>query len=291
MVLLGLWLTGSLGDFIYDAYQFNQTYYSQFLMNSSVFGMLHDWEAQYRTYLSESLHNPLGVQSCLILVNLCATWVVYRSRGLPVAALYYLFVALSHVRNEGAYYVCSYFGLALIVAWAASAVRAPRKQWQIVVSALFLALLADFAWHVALVYDFSRQPSRPTAEVGIVQALTEPGERIFVAPFDPYIYLDSQRAPASRFTFFFPWQAIDPRIEGELFRDLTTTRPALVVFRSNELVNDRWLVSDYGKRLYEFLLGQGYAPLDASSPAVGDVLVPKDRLMSARERLGLAATS
>ena len=32
-MLLGLWLTGELSDFVYYAYQFNQLYYAQFVMN------------------------------------------------------------------------------------------------------------------------------------------------------------------------------------------------------------------------------------------------------------------
>jgi hypothetical protein len=279
-LLLALWLTGVLPDFVYDAYQFNSAYYSQFVMNSSVTGMLHDWEAQYRTYLLSTLRDPLGIQTALVLANFLATWVVFRTRGPLIAAVYYLFVALTHVRNEGAYYVCSYFSLALVLTYAIGVLRVPPLALRGAIALLTL----NFVVQVAGGYDFSKRPiDRP--EVGIVQALTLPGEKIFVAPYDPYIYLAAQRMPASRYPFYFPWQAIDPRSESAIISDLSTGRPPLVVFHRNELVNGQWRPGEYGAHLYDFLVGEGYAPLDSASSALGDVLVRPDRLVTARERV------
>jgi hypothetical protein len=276
VVLSGMWLTGALPDFLYDAYQFNSSYYSQFLMNSSVLGMLHDWEAQYRTYLLSTSSDPLGIQTMLVVVNFLATWVVFRTRGALVAAIYYLFISLTHVRNEGAYYVCSYFSLALVLGTLRVAPLALRGA---------VALVAlNFVVQAAGTYDFARKPiERP--DVPIVQALTAPGEKIFVAPYDPYVYLAAQRMPASRFPFYFPWQAIDPRSEGSILADLRALRPPIVVFHQNELVNGQWRTGDYGSRLYEFLIGEGYAPLDSTSEPLADVLVRPDRLVTARERV------
>jgi hypothetical protein len=290
LVVLGFLLTGILGEFVYDAYQFNQAFYSQYLMNASVVGMLHDWEAQYRTYLIDSLRDPLGVQSCLVLANVFATWLVYRSRGLPVALVYYLFIALSHVRNEWAYYLESYFSLALALAWAVGQLRrlsAPRPLGGKVAPALVVLLALDFAVQVGFTYDLSTRPARDQTDVDIVLALSSPGDRLFVAPFDPYMYLATDRMPASSLSFYFPWQAIDPRMEARLFDDLASQRPPVVIFRGWERVNDRWLTSGYAQRLYEFLLSQDYAPLDAASPGLGDVLVPRDRLALSRQRLGV----
>jgi hypothetical protein len=290
LVLLGFWVSGILGEFIYDAYQFNQAFYSQYLMNASVIGMLHDWEAQYRTYLVDSLRNPLGVQGCLVLANVFATWLVYRSRGLPAAGVYYLFIALSHVRNEWAYYLESYFSLALAVAWAVGHLRRLPRPGSLVeklAPALVVLLAADFVVQVGLTYDLSARPARDQTDVNVVLALSSPGDRLFVAPFDPYMYLATDRMPASSLSFYFPWQAIDPRMQARLFGDLATERPPVVIFRGWERVNDRWLTGEYAKGLYDFLLSQGYAPLDAASPGLGDVLVPSERLALSRQRLGV----
>ena len=57
-----------------------QVDYSRFLMNPSVVGMFHDWEAQYRTYVLQSLQNPIGIQAVLVLAiswrpsSFCATY-------------------------------------------------------------------------------------------------------------------------------------------------------------------------------------------------------------------------
>jgi len=284
-MLLGLWLTGELPDFVYYAYQFNQLYYAQFVMNPSVLGMLHDWEAQYRTYLQLSLQNPLSVNASLVVANLVAACVVARSRGVLVALIYYLFIALSHVRDEGAYYLCSYFSLALDLVWAIGALRLRSARWQLALPALVLALAANFVVQVGLTYDLSRRAPRTEPDVAIVAAITAPGERIFVVPFDQYVYLAANRMPASVFSYYLPWHAVDPRIEARLRDDLHATRPPVVIFRSNELVNGQWLPKEYASGLYAFLVDQEYVPLDASSALLGDVLVRKDRLVAARESL------
>jgi len=118
-----------------------------------------------------------------------------------------------------------------------------------------------------------------------VAAITAPGERIFVVPFDQYVYLAANRMPASVFSYYLPWHAVDPRIEARLRDDLHATRPPVVIFRSNELVNGQWLPKEYASGLYAFLVDQEYVPLDASSALLGDVLVRKDRLVAARESL------
>jgi hypothetical protein len=73
--------------------------------------------------------------------------------------------------------------------------------------------------------------------------------------------------------FYFPWQALDPRTEGRLLDDLRTVRPPLVIFRKDELVNDRWSPREYGTRVLA-LLEREYVPLDPSS----DILVRRDRV-------------
>jgi hypothetical protein len=272
-----------LADFVFDAYQFNVDDYSRFVMNPSVVGMLHDWEAQYRTYLTLSLRDPLSLQWCLVVGNLLATWVVFRSRGWAIAGVYYLFIALCHVRNEGAYYLCSYFSLALIIAWAISHMRRPAA-WQAVGVAAVALVSGVFLVQVAPELDLSSRPVE-SPHASVVQALTAPGEEILVVPFDPYVYLASGRMPASRLPFYFPWQAIEPRTRDVLMDDLRSGPPPVIIFRGDELVNGQWLPSEYARDLHDFLLGWQYAALDATSPLLGDVLVRQDRLAAAREQL------
>jgi hypothetical protein len=285
LLLLGLGLFGMLGDFVYFAYLFNQSYYSQFVMNPSVVGMLHDWEAQYRTYLQLSLQQPLSVHGALVIANFIGAWIVFRTRGILSAAVYYLFVALCHVRDEGAYYLASYFSLALAIAWAVGTLGQARERWELLVKAGAVAATTVFVVQVARTYDLSARPPRDAPEVAAIQALTAPDERIFVAPFDQYVYLAADRMPASRYSYYLPWHAADPRIRAELLEDLRRARPPLVVFRRDELVIDQWLPSQYAADVYAFLESQGYAVLDSRVPSVDNILVRQDRLTSARERL------
>jgi hypothetical protein len=276
IVLVGLAAVGALGAFVYDAYLFNQTYYAQFVMNGSILGMLHDWEAQYRTYLLASLRSPLSLEGCLVLANLVATFVVYRRRGAAAAVVYFLFVSLARVRNGGPYYLASYFSLALVVGWAVSRWQA-RRSLQALPA---LALIAVFVFQVARTYDFSRTPTYAQPEQAILQAVTAPGERIFVAPYDPYLYLAAGRLPASTYEFYFPWQAADPRSDGQIMDELRQRRPAAIVFHQDELVNGQYLTRDWAAHLQQLLDDQRYARLPGT-----DVFVPAERTAEAQARL------
>jgi hypothetical protein len=225
-----------------------------------------------------------------------------------VGLAYYLFVALSHIRTEDGYYLVSYASLALLGVWAVRTLaqrgwrasgalgraglaswpggRAGLASWPGVLSLLSLAVLATFLVRVGLSYELGSPsgPARTVPELAIIEALTQPGERIFVAPYDPYVYLASQRMPAARLPFYFPWQAIDPRSREQLLADLRTNRPPVIIFRHAEAVNDRWVAGDYGRSLLE-ALAPDYAPLDPAAPVLSDVLVPRERLAAAQQRV------
>jgi hypothetical protein len=280
LVLLGLWLSGAFPAFVYDAIQFNQAYYAQYLMNASPIGMLHDWEAQYRTYLLQSLADPLGVQAYLVTGNIVAAVLIGRRRGWLVGAAVYLFIALSHIRTEDGYYLVSYASLALDIVWAITALgRSPAR----LIAVPVLLLAGAFVVRVAMLYDLGPAPARNAPEVAVIQALSEPGERIFAAPYDPYLYLATQRMPATTLPFFFPWQAADPRSESQLIAEIRNRRPALIVFRKWEAVNDRWPLGESAQRV-ERVIRERYTPLDESAPVLQDLYVPTERLDDARAR-------
>ncbi|MBV9168766.1 MAG: hypothetical protein JOZ81_01615 [Chloroflexi bacterium] len=279
-VLLVFYLQGSLPAMVYDTVQFNQTYYSQFLMSASPAQMLHDWEAQYRTFIFNSLTDPLGIQGVLVLANLGAAALVWSRRGPLVGIAYYAFVALSHIRTEDGYYLVSYMSIALLLVWAVDCVERRRASVQTAVAVVCLLIGMNFVVRVALTYDFSREPARNAQEVPVILALTQPGDRIFVGPYDPYIYLATNRMPAATSEFFFPWQAIDPRSSEQVVSELRASRPPVIVFRRMEAVNDRWLAGEYAASLLD-ALSADYVTLDGMS----DVLVPRDRLAEMEQRL------
>jgi hypothetical protein len=151
-----------------------------------------------------------------------------------------------------------------------------------------LLLVAIFLVQVARTYDFSRRPAYQAPEQPILETITSPDERIFVAPYDPYLYLASGRLPVSTFEFYFPWQAADPRSDGQILAELRQRRPAAVVFRQDELVNGQYRTGDWAAHLRTLLDAEGYAPLDPARPGLAEVLVPAERLAEARARLSAA---
>jgi hypothetical protein len=336
LVLLCFAAVGALGAFVYDAYQFNQTYYAQFVMNGSILGMLHDWEAQYRTYLLSSLFNPLGLEGCLVIANLLAAYFTARSRGPLAGAAYFLFVSLCRVRNGGPYYLAAYFSLSLVLAWSLTTLgalgwgsrwlkhRLPQQPEDVPrehvtgmsmlsrfpgASAAFptdadggsrsaqvlpllgslagLTVVAVFLFQVARTYDFSSRPAYAASEQQVLQAVTSPGDRIFVAPYDPYLYLATARLPVSTYEFYFPWQAADPRSDAQILTELRQRRPAAIVFRQDELVNGQYLTRDWASHLQHLLDDERYAVLDLD-PTLADVFVPAERLSEAQARLKAA---
>jgi hypothetical protein len=297
------WAIGALPPFVYDAYVFNQRYYSRFLMNSSTIGLLHDWEAQYRTYLAMNLARPGGIDFYLIVAVFGATAITWARRGPLVAALFYLFVALCRVRAEGSYYLSAYFSAALCLVWAASVLADAVARWRgllvpargragapgvlaLGAAGLFVLLSLGFAADVLRLYDFGRQPAYRSPFVRVVAATTQPGERIFVAPYDPYLFIASERLPATRYGFYFPWQAADPATEADIIDELRAARPPVVIFMRDELVNGQYLTRSWGAGLLD-VLEREYVQLDPTEPVLADVFVRPDRLAAARAQLGL----
>jgi hypothetical protein len=208
-----------------------------------------------------------------------------------VGVAYYAFAALSHIRTEDGYYLVSYASIALLAVWAAERLGLRRMDGVSALAALSVLVGANFLVRVALTYDLSHAPARNAPEVATIDALTQPGDRIFVGPYDPYVYLASDRMPATTSPFFFPWQAIDPRSESRLLDELRSARPPVILFHGAEAVNDRWMASEYAAPLLD-ALGQDYVAVDPTSPLLGDILVPRERAVQARQRLaqGLVAS-
>jgi hypothetical protein len=307
LALLGaFWATGALDSFVYDAYLFNQAYYSRYVMSPTALGILHDLEAQYRTYLLTSLRDPFGLQCFLVVSNLAAAWLTARRRGWLAGLAYYVFVVLTRVRAEGAYYMSSYASVSLVLLWAVHALRArlraptsgPRTalaaRWLgPVCAAGYLLLSVPFLVRVVLLYVEPYRDPRTVPNVREVQAITAPDEPIVVVPYDPYVYLAAGRLPATRYEFYFPWQADDPRTRADYLAELQAARPPVVVFRAHEEVNAGLFPIDYARHLYDYLQ-QAYVPVDAADPRLADIFVLPERVQAARlalEQAGLLRTT
>jgi hypothetical protein len=157
----------------------------------------------------------------------------------------------------------------------------------VLAASVFIAFTALFYVHTFQDYELRYTPySSPFAAV--VQATTAPDERIWVAPHDPFVYFASRRAPASAVQYYLPWVAADPPLERQLVDELTANRPPIVVYNTDDLTFGQYPMEQWGQRVFQTLLGLGYAPLDPADPLLRHVLVRPDRLSDARGRLGLA---
>ncbi len=292
LVLVGWFAAiGALPAFVYDAYSFNQRYYSQYLMNGSTLGMLHDWEAQYRTYLVQNLVQPWSIDFYLIVAVLGATALTWLRRGPLAAILFYLFIALTRVRAEGSYYLSAYLCVAVCLVWAASTLahRTQPLRWgPLIAAGVFAVLSLGFVVNVSRLYDFTRHPAYRSPYLAIVSAITQPGERIVVAPYDPYLFLAAQRLPATRYGFYFPWQAADPSMQADMLAELDQARPPVVVFMHDERVNGQYRAGDWGRPMLDELQ-RDYVPVAPDQPVLEDVFVRPDRVAAARAALGVAA--
>ena len=75
-----------------------------------------------------------------------------------------------------------------------------------------------------------------------------------------------------------------PDIEQDILQQLMSSRPPLVVFEREELVNDQFLTREWGRRVYDYLR-QEYVQLDESSPLLANVFVTPERVDEARRAL------
>jgi hypothetical protein len=282
---------GALPAFVYDAYLFNQRYYSQYLMNGSTLGMLHDWEAQYRTYLVLNAARPWTIDFYLIVAVFGATVLTWSRRGPLVAILFYVFIGLTRVRAEGSYYLSAYLCVAMCLVWAAVRLARwtrPGGWGSLIAAAAFALLSVGFVVNVSRLYDFTRHPAYRSPYASIVGAITQPGERIMVAPYDPYLFLATQRLPATRYGFFFPWQAADPSMQADILAELDQARPPVVVFMQDERVNGQYRTGDWGRAMLDEL-ERDYVAVAPADPVLANVFVRPDRVAAARAALGVAA--
>jgi hypothetical protein len=292
LLLLGWFAAiGALPAFVYDAYLFNQRFYSLYLMNGSTLGMLHDWEAQYRTYLLLNLVRPWTIDFYLMVAVFGATVLTWLRRRPLAAIVFYLFIALTRVRAEGSYYLSAYLCVALCLVWAVSTLThwtRPARWGSAIAAAVFAVLSLGFVVNVSRLYDFTRHPAYRSPYASVVSAITQPGERIMVAPYDPYLFLATQRLPATRYGFYFPWQAADSTMQADILTELDQARPPVVVFMQNERINGQYRTGDWGRPMLDELERE-YVAVAPADPLLGNVFVRPDRIAAARAALGVAA--
>lgn len=324
LVLLGTFaVQGTLGTFLSDAIVFNQRYYARYDIGADPATMLENGLSEFSglvvTYLRPNRWNE--VETVLLAFNLGAVLVVARRRGLGMGVLYAALVFLSRMRGPGyhgaPYFVLSFASLGLVVDWSLAALRpvlvlpfrarpalssalspevspthAPRSAFLMaaataVVGVLALAYVAWFYRDIGgFVLRLPRGQGVHSPYSAPVSALTSAGDQIWVAPLDPTVYLDTDRRPASVFTYYHPWLADSPEITEGVLRDLQAHRPPVIVFEADKHID--WLFplptpAEYAARVYAFITA-AYEQDDPNDSVLRNVYLRRDIASSLRTR-------
>ncbi|HEV7665808.1 MAG TPA: hypothetical protein VGQ62_19920, partial [Chloroflexota bacterium] len=343
-MLLVLLQQGTLSTFITDAFVFNQRYYAHYDIGGDPLTMLRNAAAEFAglivTYLRPGAWRE--VETVLLLSNLAAIFVVWRTRGRLFASFFVALVFLSRMRGPGyhgaPYFVLSFASLALVLAYAADviwrlaistlaqrtaddqvaarlgggagtmptnpltslaagaapAVPAPTSAGngvprstrssvqpilQVAAAVVVIAYGAVFFHDIGgFVLHLRRGDGLQSPYSAAVAAASAPTDRIWVAPLDPSVYLDTGRLPASAYTYYHPWLAESPEITAAVLHDLQTVRPAVIVFEADKRID--WLFplpipAEYGAAVFAYIQ-QAYAPIDPQDPLLRNVYIRRD---------------
>ena len=158
-----------------------------------------------------------------------------------------------------------------------------------------LGLLAAYlAWAALFYHDIGgfylhlpRGQGLETPYTRVVAAATEPADRIWAAPFEPSLYVETNRLPASPYAYYHPWLADSPAITAGLLRDLRAVRPPVVVFKADWHIPWAFplpVPAEFGREVFAYIQ-QEYVALDPADPVLRDVYLRRSELDTLRARL------
>lgn len=300
LVLLVVFVAqGTFGTFVADAIDFNQRYYARYDIGGDPVTMLGNAAREFGTLIVTYLRPTQWheVETVLLLANIGAIVVLGLRKSLGFAALYAALVFLSRMRGPGyhgaPYFVLSFASIGLVVDWALQDIWSLWRRWRSgstssrrwgavaagVLATLCLAYTAFFYRDIGgFVLRLPRGQGINSPYSASVAALTLPGEKIWVAPLDPTVYLDTDRKPASVYSYYHPWLADSPSISAGVLRDLENERPSVIVFEADKHID--WLFplltpAQYAADVFTFV-NSNYQAVDPTDAVLGNVYVRKD---------------
>jgi hypothetical protein len=151
-----------------------------------------------------------------------------------------------------------------------------------------VALTANFVRDIGGFYRrLPRGEGLESPYTAVVSAATQPGDRIWAAPFEPTLYLQTGRLPASTYWYLHPWLAASPDITAAVLRDLQRVQPPVVVFEADKHIPWNFPLptpAEYAPTVYA-LIQQNYVPLDSQDPLLRDVYLRRDQADALRARI------
>ncbi len=305
--LVYFYFIGSLQEFFNQAYLFNKIYYSQFtgtLTNPQFFSIIkaysefilnffvsdYGWLINGKSFVCSWGCTPLFFEGFLVISNLITSVIFWVKRNKSFAIFYFFCLGLSLMQRVWVhaipYYLLSFFSISLIIteAYELFSYRLRNHQlitkinlWLIpIIIYAFLAIMflgvISYAYvsngsgigaNIAYVSDYDR----------IIQTITLPNDTIWVAPLQPSLYFINNRLPASRYTFYLPWQSISEEINKEILEDLNVKKPPLIIF-SRDVEIGEYALKDYGKVIDDYVL-QNYQQVDPDDPTYKNIYLIK----------------
>jgi hypothetical protein len=315
-LLVGLWLVtqGAAGSFWDQAVRFNQLYYSRYDIGGDPAGILKTSLTEFKNLAVQYLRPGAlrEVETFLLISNIVAVGVAWKRRDLLFGVFYAGLVVLSRMRGAGyhgaPYFLVSFASIAIVLAFAADMALGAARRWSAaggrsrlpglwealagVVLLGYVGLAAVFYHDIAGFYLHLPRSATEVQDVqsayaAVVQVATAPGDRIWTAPDEPYVYLKADRLPVSTYWFYHPWMADSPEVTEGVLRDLQAGQPPLIVFRADKDVPWNFplpTLRQYGTRVFAFIQA-GYAAIDDQDPLLRDVFVRRDRLDAVRAEL------
>jgi hypothetical protein len=295
---------GSLGAFFEQAFSFNRAFYARYELAadpiSIVFRSLVDRVQTLPAYVHPTALRD--ITGFLFLSNIVAVVLVWKQRGALIGLAYCGVFLLSQLRGDTGYHGAPYFAVAMvslavvITFCVETGQRLLRNRRQ--GSSVRLVLGAACAAYVVLAVLFYRDSAgffrrldrglRPDSlYVRAVHTATLPTDRIWAAPFEPDVYLGADRAPASRYAYFFPWLSDSEAITEQLLQDLATEQPLVVIFRADKEIP--WYFPlptprQYATRIHSYL-SEHYVAVREGDAVLRDMLIRRDQADLLRARL------
>jgi len=291
-------VTGNLGRFYYQAYEFNRTIYAKYVWGGSqpspltAFAMLPLAWIQHVILALKTAVQTLTLPMDLLLAFGNLAFVIFFRRGLIFSVVLLFFLVLTGTRSFGGFgytgfHSAPYFMVSLAsLGWLVAFFYQPRYLRILATACLVVLFLRcaipGYLKSVLPVYGrqarseqgaFSPDKFFATPYDKEIKALTKPGDMIWSAGINEYIYINNRCLPAVRIPGLVPW--FIEAYADEIIADLDKNKPRVIIFPSEGVVWGHAL-KDFGKPIFMHIQAH-YHPLDANLSVKKDIYILNDQ--------------
>jgi len=287
-VLLGGWyvLTGNFGRFWYQAYEFNRTVYSKYVNIGGQYDALLtfinlplSWIRHGQNILGTAIRTrTMSLELLMMIANLA--FIFWARRGWLFSVILFVFLTYTGTRGFGGFgyegfHSAPYYLVSLVsLGWLISILCRP----QLIKAVALIGLVFLFLNITVPVYGklaqfdpafLKRDPLFPIPGIEFIHPWINPGEPLWSASINGYVYIDAHCPPASRVWGLVPWYG--ETYFNDIIADLEKTQPKVIYFPAELTISGRKLI-EYAKPIYDYIQ-QHYYPLDKQDPIRRDLYI------------------